>query len=65
MSVYLEDDLDSGAFVGLIEKFGHEVVSPTTVATQGFRGFLISADIAGEIVQDMAEHSRSRIMEAP
>lgn len=35
MRVYLDDDLDSNALIGLLEKSGHEVISPRTVGTRG------------------------------
>jgi hypothetical protein len=33
--VYLDDDLDSNALIGLLRQGGHEVVSPRAVGTRG------------------------------
>lgn len=35
MRVYLDDDLDSNALIGLLQKAGHEVISPRAVGTRG------------------------------
>ena len=35
MNVYLDDDLDSNALIGLLRKLGHRVVSPRATATRG------------------------------
>lgn len=35
MRVYLDDDLDSNALIGLLQQAGHEVVSPRAVGTRG------------------------------
>jgi predicted nuclease of predicted toxin-antitoxin system len=35
MRVYLDDDLDSSALIGLLGQAGHQVVSPRAVGTRG------------------------------
>ena len=35
MRVYLDDDLDSNALIGLLQQDGHDVISPRTVGTRG------------------------------
>jgi len=35
MRVYLDDDLDSNALIGLLQQGGHDVISPRTVGTRG------------------------------
>lgn len=35
MRVYLDDDLDSNALIGMLKQAGHEVFSPRTVGTRG------------------------------
>lgn len=35
MRVYLDDDLDSNALIGLLQQAGHEVISPKSVGTRG------------------------------
>jgi len=35
MRLYLDDDLDSNALIGLLRQAGHEVVSPRAVGTRG------------------------------
>jgi predicted nuclease of predicted toxin-antitoxin system len=35
MRVYLDDDLDSNALIGLLRQAGHEVVSPRSVGNRG------------------------------
>ena len=35
MKVYLDDDMDSNALIGLLQKGGHEVVSPRATGTRG------------------------------
>jgi hypothetical protein len=35
MRLYLDDDMDSNALIGLLRKAGHEVVSPRTIVTRG------------------------------
>lgn len=35
MRVYLDDDLDSNALIGLLRQAGHEVASPRAVGTRG------------------------------
>jgi len=35
MRVYLDDDLDSNALIGLLHQAGHQVVSPRAVGTRG------------------------------
>jgi predicted nuclease of predicted toxin-antitoxin system len=35
MRVYLDDDLDSNALLALLQRAGHEVLSPRAVGTQG------------------------------
>lgn len=35
MKVYLDDDLDSNALIGLLQRAGHEVISPRAVGTRG------------------------------
>lgn len=34
MRVYLDDDLDSDALIGLLQQAGHDVVSPRAVGTR-------------------------------
>lgn len=35
MRVYLDDDLDSNALIALLQRAGHEVISPRAVGTEG------------------------------
>jgi len=35
MKVYLDDDMDSNALIGLLRKAGHEVFSPRAIGTRG------------------------------
>lgn len=35
MKVYLDDDMDSNALIGLLQKAGHEVDSPRAAGTRG------------------------------
>ena len=35
MRVYLDDDLDSNALIGLLQQAGHEVISPRAAGTRG------------------------------
>ena len=35
MKVYVDDDMDSNALIGLLRKTGHEVVSPRAAGTRG------------------------------
>lgn len=35
MRLYLDDDLDSNALIGLLLQAGHQVVSPRAVGTRG------------------------------
>jgi predicted nuclease of predicted toxin-antitoxin system len=35
MRIYLDDDLDSNALIGLLQQAGHEVISPRAVGARG------------------------------